>query len=484
MGSSSSEENISSNNNYFFLRPEDACFFDLFRILCSSELRKTDFCDASSEDADLVFFTLRRRWLIFVSVVLQKLLILFKEPLAWIGSTIELLLNYSTANGGYSWLLFHFLTGKVVKPNSRSATYRSLIGKLDPRVDLDKKIKAGDKRYDAALSIMAAKLAYENEAFTRSVVKDRWQMQFLGFFNFWNDFEKRHSTQAFMFQDKKVDPNLIVVAFRGTEPFNADDWRTDLDLSWYEIQGVGKIHAGFLKALGLQINSKSGWPREIELGIGLKHYAYYSIREALRNLLKDNKEARFMVTGHSLGGALAILFPAILFLHGEKELLDRMEGVYTFGQPRVGDGQFGEWMKEKLRKYDVKYDRYVSSNDVVPRLPYDDKTLFYKHFGNCLYFNSIYRGQILEEEPNKNYFSLLWVLPKILKSALELLRSFFLPLMEGPEYRESILLMLARVVGLALPGIVDHIPQDYVNLTRLGVISPSFPTTTTTFKTD
>lgn len=63
-----------------------------------------------------------------------------------------------------------------MKPDRRSATYRSLIGIIDPRVDLDKKIKPQDNGYDAALSIMAAKLAYENEAFTRSVVKDQWQV--------------------------------------------------------------------------------------------------------------------------------------------------------------------------------------------------------------------------------------------------------------------------------------------------------------------
>lgn len=84
--------------------------------------------------------------------------------------------------------------------------------------------------------------------------------------------------------------------------------------------------------------------------------------------------------------------------------------------------------------------------------------------------------QIMEEEPNKNYFSLLWILPKILNSQVELMRSFVLPLMEGPEYRESILLKIARMVGLVLPGIVDHVPQDYVNITRLGTLSPSFPT--------
>ena len=63
-----------------------------------------------------------------------------------------------------------------MKPDSRSATYRSLIGNLDTRVDLDKNIKANDKRYGAALSIMAAKLSYENEAFARSVVKNHWQV--------------------------------------------------------------------------------------------------------------------------------------------------------------------------------------------------------------------------------------------------------------------------------------------------------------------
>lgn len=191
-------------------------------------------------------------------------------------------------------------------------------------------------------------------------------------------------------QDTKSEPNLIVVGFRGTEPFDADQWRTDLDISWYELPDVGKVHGGFMRALGVQNNN--GWPKEI---VQTEHrYAYYTIREKLRAMLEANEDAKFILTGHSLGGALAILFAAVLTFHDEAWLLDRLEGVYTFGQPRVGDHKFGEYMKDMLRKYDVRYLRYVYCNDMVPRVPYDDKNLFFKHFGPCLYFNSLYLGQV------------------------------------------------------------------------------------------
>lgn len=78
--------------------------------------------------------------------------------------------------------------------------------------------------------------------------------------------------------------------------------------------------------------------------------------------------------------------------------------------------------------------------------------------------------QVLLEESNKNYFSLLWVLPKILTALWELLRGFILPYKKGPEYRESWLLRLWRVIGLVLPGVSAHLLQDYVNSTRLGTL--------------
>lgn len=185
----------------------------------------------------------------------------------------------------------------------------------------------------------------------------------------------------------------MVVSFRGTDPIDADAWRTDVSLSWYHLKNIGNVHSGFMKALGLQ--KGPGWPKTINDQNDQRLYAYYKIRQVLKDVLHKNDKAKFIVTGHSLGGALAILFVFVLLLHQEEWLLDKLEGVYTFGQPRVGDRKFGEFMKEKLKFYDIKYHRYVYCNDMVPRLPYDDKTLMFQHFGPCLYFNSFYKGKVL-----------------------------------------------------------------------------------------
>ncbi|KAJ6878752.1 hypothetical protein NC652_032329 [Populus alba x Populus x berolinensis] len=443
----------------FLLDPKEASLKELVLLLFFSDVQSRKFVDCPEENR---LRDINQRWLIFISILVQKILLSCREPLAQIGHAIEYWLNLISNNGGPFKLLLNYLKDKVVRPDESSATFRSAVGHCDWRVELDKSSKPEEIKYNSSLSLMAAKLSYENKAFIETIVKDHWNMEFLGSYDYWNGYQERASTQALIFQDKKVDPTLIVVAFRGTNPFDADDWSTDVDLSWYDLKGIGKLHRGFVKALGQQEN---GWPKEIEQG-GDHLYAYYEIRQMLRDILLKNEKAKFILSGHSLGGALAILFVGVLALHQEAWLLERLEGVYTFGQPRVGDGQFGEFMVDKLKRYEVRYMRHVYSNDIVPRLPYDDNLLLFKHFGPCIYFNSFYKGKVMQEEPNKNYFSLLLIVPKYLNALWELIRSFIIPFLHGQDYRESWFMRLLRLAGLLVPGIPEHILQDYDNSTR------------------
>lgn len=167
------------------------------------------------------------------------------------------------------------------------------------------------------------------------------------------EFQNERSTQVFILCDKAQDANLVLVSFRGTEPFDADDWSTDFDYSWYEIPKMGKIHMGFLEALGLgnraDVSSFENVLLQDSLNTtecsafigkdGSKPFkkdevsAYYAVRLRLRALLAEHKNAAFLVTGHSLGGALAILFPTVLLLHKENHIMNRLLGVCALGRP-------------------------------------------------------------------------------------------------------------------------------------------------------
>lgn len=67
-----------------------------------------------------------------------------------------------------------------------------------------------------------------------------------------------------------------------------------------------------------------------------------------------------MVTGHSLGGALAILATADL-----QKIFGPIDFTYTFGQPRVGNQAFADWFQAS---HPNVY-RLVDYADVVPHVP-------------------------------------------------------------------------------------------------------------------
>ncbi|CAJ2667881.1 unnamed protein product [Trifolium pratense] len=456
-----------SATRFLFLTPKNIGFFQLFWVLFSTtKLHTQNFvqCHEVVEDESLDEY----KYLVFLFLLLQKLMQLFKYPLKYLGFTIELFLNLASGKYNIFQIIFNFFQGKELV-DTNSADYLSIMGHIDNRVELDKSIQREDPKYNVALSMMASKAAYENKAFIQDTVENHWKMEIVASGDYWNDYQQKATTEAFVLLDKSNNYDTYIVTFRGTELFDADQWSYDFDVSWLELPSLGKTHAGFMKALGLQ-KSNIGWPKEIKTNPNHAPEAYYFIRDLLKNHLNENDKAKFIVTGHSLGGALAILFPAILMLHEETLLLERLQVVYTFGQPRVGDGIFAEYMEKNLKHNGIKYYRMVYSYDIIPRFPPDIKDDLFKHFGTCLYFDRNYNGKKVQEEPNKNYFSLSAISPMTLNAICELMRSFAMVSRFGSEYQEGWVLRIFRFVGLVFPGAPNHLPQDYVNATRLGSI--------------
>ncbi|MBW2447911.1 MAG: lipase family protein [Deltaproteobacteria bacterium] len=77
------------------------------------------------------------------------------------------------------------------------------------------------------------------------------------------------------------------------------------------------------------------------------------------------------VTGHSLGGALASLFAAMMLEQGTP-----IDGLYTFGAPRVGNRRFRDQLNDRLS--DRPHFRYANHHDLIPHLPPEP---FFHHAG-------------------------------------------------------------------------------------------------------
>ncbi|XP_050234292.1 triacylglycerol lipase OBL1-like [Mercurialis annua] len=495
--------------NFLIVDPKKGKKRDIFKYLVSNDVKSGMKFLESSEDDVKGGAAVDHRSILLVSIIIRRLMTFLETPLKLLGIIIEFILNFISQNGGFSGILNNFLRANVKIPKKGTENFLSTIGHLDGRIDLYKTTILSEKvddsiaadvsnvkselgirselgnRYLMDLCIMAAKLVYENEKVVQNVVERHWKMHFAAFYNCWNEQQKQSNTQVFICCDKPKDANLIVVSFRGTEPFNAQDWDTDFDFSWYEIPKVGKIHIGFLEALGLGNRENTA---TFHTHLQKKHSsffhlfgdfenlvvqwarksAYYAVSLKLKSLLKEHKNAKFVVTGHSLGGALAILYPSILVIQEETEMLQRLMNVYTFGQPRIGDVQLGNFIESYLNYPVTRYFRVVYCNDMVPRVPFDDKIFAFKHFGTCLYYDSRYFGQFMDEEPNPNFFNLTRIIPMRLNALWELVRSLLIRHTHGPDYEESWFCTLARAAGLLLPGISAHSPIDYVNSVRLG----------------
>jgi hypothetical protein len=164
---------------------------------------------------------------------------------------------------------------------------------------------------------------------------------------------------------RSADGELGILSFRGTEPMNFINWLTDAEVTWRKFV-YGSVHAGFFD------NVEALWGGLLDI---LRNAMS---EEAPTNGHPARKPLKALyITGHSLGAAMAVVAAARLTIEQEDDDFRRgsiLRGVYTFGQPMVGDENFAKRCRFNLF-------RHVYRADLVCRMPPRIVDEGFVHFG-------------------------------------------------------------------------------------------------------
>jgi triacylglycerol lipase len=142
----------------------------------------------------------------------------------------------------------------------------------------------------------------------------------------------------------------VIIAWRGTEPGEYKDVMADLKFRKKTSKFGGNVHRGF------------------------KGYVDKIYNEVEKEVLKliDKKWCNIYVTGHSLGGASALICTNRL------EEKFHVRGCYTYGSPRPGGWKYSRSFKSNVY-------RIRNNNDIVTKVP---PFIFgYKHVGKLCYID-------------------------------------------------------------------------------------------------
>lgn len=149
--------------------------------------------------------------------------------------------------------------------------------------------------------------------------------------------------------------NAVIVSFRGSD--NTKNWIDDFDF----------LQMPYMRCTGCLVHN--GF-----------YFGYLSISSLLKSqvelILSKYRGASIYVTGHSLGGALATV--AALDL---KHTYNVPMKVYTYGQPRVGNGLYANYFKNQIPD---AY-RVIHNADAVPHLP--PIAFDYKHYEKQIWYS-------------------------------------------------------------------------------------------------
>lgn len=183
-------------------------------------------------------------------------------------------------------------------------------------------------------------LYYSEVAYCGNFATRAYNQEAAGFV-FTNQFDGKLDTLGFM----GYNPNdqSIYISYRGSQ--DIENWVSNVDILKHKCPsewGIDKceVHAGFYAAENSVIDS---------------------IWANVQQLTQKYPSYRVVVTGHSLGGALATLTAVDLVSKGVEA--SKME-LWNFGSPRVGNEEFAQGVSERFSIHRVTHHK-----DMVPHVP-------------------------------------------------------------------------------------------------------------------
>jgi triacylglycerol lipase len=212
-----------------------------------------------------------------------------------------------------------------------------------------------------------------------------------------------------------------IVAFAGSDPLKVEDWITDFNVQ----RSTEDLHRGFQDAVA------TVWP---------------AISPVIAN--RPVPENPLFCTGHSLGGALAIIAAG----RAMSELNVEATAVYTFGSPRTGGAAFFDGYTPRLG--DATF-RLVHGTDIVATVPTPSPADF-RHVGRSMqcasdgHFDA--QTPMLAREENK---------PDLAESALQSTLADIHGLAALPSIPSLGPRLIGRLAGLLPRMVRDHVPANY-----------------------
>jgi hypothetical protein len=236
------------------------------------------------------------------------------------------------------------------------------------------------------------------------------------------------------------DNDLIIVSFRGTPPQDIIDWLVDASVMPTQFGGSGHAHGGFYN------NVSAVW--DVVAARLTRIIREYRQKAAEGQEKRPGLPAVF-ITGHSLGAAMAALAAAITFEDQDYSLIrDHVCGVYTYGQPMIGDRILAEQCEGRFGNITF---RHVYKEDIVPQLP-PRTTGEFQHFGQE--YSSAPGGWSLRHRPLRQLGSLLLSLP--IATLAWVAKQF------------------PYLAGISFPwSIADHSPLNYLETSLRGNLRPA-----------